>query len=378
MTRNKKVALGVVTTLLVAAPIAAVTSCGNNYTEGDVFFVSDGGSIYDKSFNQQGAASVAAILNKKRLDTGDYYVPKGHDSGSLYTGYEVAANVSKKIVVGTGFLHQPPVENWVKMHGSFLKFILADVQVDKNNDAFKGNVAGISYKTKQSGFLAGYLSAQYLVEIKKDTTPTLGTFGGGNFPAVTDFMVGFVLGGKYYNDKHPDLKNKVKFATFAKEIDYTNSGFQLNKGQSKATRLVEEGADVILPVAGPQTADVIDVIKNKTGKFVIGVDTDQKLKFPGYENLFITSITKNIKESVIAVYNKVTGKKAKSWTKGYGDTTWGTIENKLTGIAKPGMVNAEVIYNKIINDVSLLKSIPNRVKDQNWDDALKIIKSLKR
>ncbi|CAM9109921.1 BMP family ABC transporter substrate-binding protein [Mycoplasma marinum] len=366
MTKSKKITLGVVASLAtIAAPIALAVSCGSSESEGGPFFVSDGGSITDKSFNQQGAEAVAQILGKSKLSASDFNEPKKSDAATIEEGYSAALNSGKKIIIGTGFHHEASITKWVGSQGDQLKFIIADV--DGKNPKFKKNVAGILYETKQSGFLAGYLSAKYLVEIEKDTTPTVGTFGGAPIPSVTDFMIGYIEGVKQFNI---DNKANVKFASLGSEQkNYTNSGFASGGGTAKATKLIKSGADIILPVAGPQTADVLSVIKNEAGKFVIGVDTDQKSKYPSQSDKFLTSITKNIKDSLVAVYNKVSGKKSNSWAKGYGETTMGNLSNGLTGIAEPGIAKAKDIYNVIKKDQTLREEASKNTKDVTWDKA---------
>ena len=70
-----------------------------------------------------------------------------------------------------------------------------------------------------------------------------------------------------------------------------------------------KGADVILPVAGAQTQDLIDAIKRSQRKDevkIVGVDTDQSITYEGDKNLFITSITKNLRKAAYEGYKEIT------------------------------------------------------------------------
>src|SRR5699024_10623698 len=62
---------------------------------------------------------------------------------------------------------------------------------------------------------------------------------------------------------------------------FTNS-FSQGDGKTISDHLIDDGAQVIFPVAGPQTLDTLGEIKDKglAGKvFVDGVDTDQILSY---------------------------------------------------------------------------------------------------
>lgn len=73
-------------------------------------------------------------------------------------------------------------------------------------------------------------------------------------------------------------------------------------GATKAgipTFLQEKGADVIFPVAGPQTLDVLST----TNVNLIGVDQDQSIQYPSYANRFVTSATKDLKGSLYDAFD---------------------------------------------------------------------------
>jgi basic membrane lipoprotein Med (substrate-binding protein (PBP1-ABC) superfamily) len=78
-------------------------------------------------------------------------------------------------------------------------------------------------------------------------------------------MVGFIEGVKYYNTIITDSSKKIKFAQLGKE-EITKTGFKSGDGKAMADKLLLAKADVILPVAGPQTADVISAIDNAKSK----------------------------------------------------------------------------------------------------------------
>lgn len=196
-----------------------------------------------------------------------------------------------KTILAPGFSHIDAIKAFIKKHGNAMNFILADGEVKA------GNVASIMFDIKQVAFQAGYAAASYLAAKDATKDHLVGTFGGGNFPGVTDFMTGFVAGVKYFNENKPKtFANKIKFAQFKTDAAYTNSGFAENGGNGNADVLIQGGAEIILPVSGPQTAGVIDTIKaaNKTDIKVIGVDVDQSKTIANDADYFFTSIQKNV------------------------------------------------------------------------------------
>lgn len=85
-------------------------------------------------------------------------------------------------------------------------------------------------------------------------------------------MTGFIGGIEEYNKLITDAASKIKFAPISGSTgaelqkDYTNSGFDAGnaKAKAKADALVAAQADMILSVAGGQTADAIAAIKNNS------------------------------------------------------------------------------------------------------------------
>lgn len=81
-------------------------------------------------------------------------------------------------------------------------------------------------------------------------TGTVATFGGVNFPAVSEIMDGFALGVAYYNEMH-----KAKVELLGWDIQeqsglFTGDFVNTEEGRRMAEMLMDEGADIILPVAG--------------------------------------------------------------------------------------------------------------------------------
>ena len=105
-------------------------------------------------------------------------------------------------------------------------------------------------------------------------TGVLGTFGGINIPPVTVFMDGFARGAAYYNEKNGTDVTVLGWDPEAKDGLFTNNFESLDDGRTFAQNLYDEGADIVMPVAGPvglgsaALADELGTDKLK----IIGVD----------------------------------------------------------------------------------------------------------
>ncbi len=105
------------------------------------------------------------------------------------------------------------------------------------------NLKGLVFNTAEPSFLAGYLAAA------KSETGTVGTFGGLNIPTVTSFMTGFMQGVEKFNE---DTGGDVQLLGWdGTDGSFTEDFEDKSKGQNIAEGFIQQGADVIMPVAGP-------------------------------------------------------------------------------------------------------------------------------
>ena len=140
--------------------------------------------------------------------------------------------------------------------------------------------------------MAGYLAADYT------KTGVVGTYGGQPFPTVTIFMDGFKQGVEYYNEQ----KGKdVKVVGWDGKNGSFTGGFEANETATNTARqLLDQDADVILPVGGPIYQGALTAIDD-SGKDValIGVDADFFETDPNTQDVVLTSILKNMKVSTV-------------------------------------------------------------------------------
>ncbi|WP_161565715.1 BMP family ABC transporter substrate-binding protein [Mycoplasma sp. ATU-Cv-508] len=176
------------------------------------------------------------------------------------------------------------------------------------------------------------------------------------------------------------VKKAVSFATFNNKDNYTDTGFEPGKGRARADALIASGAKVIFPVAGPQIQDVFASAEaaGKNDIRVIGVDTDMANRYDKQKDWFITSVLKNIKDSVSGLYKVITNSPDadKETFKGLGQITRGNFANKLTQLADNTTLGAwskvsdpGSFYKKVVEDKALITKAEDLTKGKTWDDA---------
>ena len=174
--------------------------------------------------------------------------------------------------------------------------------VDYAYDPALPNVEGLVYNTAEAAMLAGYASASW------SKTGIMGTFGGINIgPGVTDFMDGFIAGTNYWNEEQGDDvrvlggrdPNDPASGSFTGNFDSTDDAKNLT------ISMLQEGADVILPVGGPIGEGTFAAIDEQGADAVgLGVDVDWTETVPEFSHLMLTHVIKKIDVSVYSAIER--------------------------------------------------------------------------
>lgn len=273
---RKMTAIAAMISLALSSPAFAFTACQ----------VTDTGGIDDNSFNQ---TAWKGVLDAQK----DFGIEGRFLESQAETDYD--ANINSLIdgdcdvIITVGFLLGDATEKAAKANPEQPFSI-----VDFAYDPVIPNVLGQVYATDQAAFLAGYLAAGMT------ETKILGTFGGINIPPVTIFMDGFVKGVDHWNDLKNDTVAVLGWDVATREGLFTNNFENLDDGRAYAQNLYDEGADIVLPVAGPvglgsaTLADELGVEKLK----IIGVDADLYFTDTQRQHVYLTSITKRMDATV--------------------------------------------------------------------------------
>jgi basic membrane protein A len=191
---------------------------------------------------------------------------------------------------------------------------------DCGSDKPLDNVLGLTFSTDEAAFLAGYLAAGVT------KTGKVGTFGGIKIPTVTIFMKGLEAGVKYYNMKHDTKVEVLGWETAKDEGLFTGNFESTDDGRRFAESLMDEGADIILPVAGPVGLGSAAACQER-GTMLIGVDTDWYVSAPEFQKTYLTSILKNMD---VAVFDAIKAVQDGTFK---GGAYVGTLKNNGVGIA---------------------------------------------
>ncbi|MGV8876426.1 MAG: BMP family lipoprotein [Rhodoglobus sp.] len=282
--------------------------------------VSDSGGFDDKSFNQLGYEGLESAAN----DLGVKFLTVESASDADYApNIESLIAEGCNLIVTVGFnLSAATVE--FALANPDIKFAIVDDAADNdfNGKTDADNIKPILFNTAGAAFLAGYAAASY------SKSGVIGTYGGMNFPTVSIFMDGAAQGVEYYNSEKGKSVTVRGWDTAAQDGTFIGSFAAGTDSRSAAQNLIDQGADVLLPVGGPIFQSAVEAIRD-SGKDValIGVDADLTETETAAADLFLTSILKQIKVAVAEVVTEASS--------GTLDTTAyvGTLENGGVGIA---------------------------------------------
>ena len=156
------------------------------------------------------------------------------------------------------------------------------------------NVWTESIRDDQAGFLAGYVAAAVT------KTGKVGTYGGFNFPAGRRFYEWLCsTEWQYYNDKNDASVQVIGWDVAKQDGIFIDSFDDLAVGRTVTQQLLDQGVDIILPVAGPIGLGTAEVLVQRGEGLLIGVDTDWAVTFPEHAGVILTSVEKRIDNSVI-------------------------------------------------------------------------------
>ena len=279
--------------------------------------VSDTGGIDDNSFNENGWAG----MERAQAELGVEVTFLESRSAEDY-----ARNIDQHIaddcdmIVTVGFLLGDATAAAAEANPD-TRFAIVDFAYDPALP----NVEGLVYATAEGAMLAGYASASW------SKTGIVGTFGGINIgPGVTDFMDGFIAGVNYWNQEQgADVRvlggrdpSDPDSGTFTGNFDSTDDAKNVTQG------MLDEGADVILPVGGPIGGGTFAAIEESGAEAVgLGVDVDWTESAPDFTEWLLTSIIKRIDNSVFQAIERGMNDEAPQ------ATFLSNLENEGVGIA---------------------------------------------
>ncbi|HWL00785.1 MAG TPA: BMP family ABC transporter substrate-binding protein [Microbacteriaceae bacterium] len=283
--------------------------------------VSDAGGFDDKSFNQLGADGIRAAAASAGVEP---ILVESNDESDYAPNIASLIEQDCTIIVTVGFaLSAATVE--AALANPDVEFAIVDDAADNDFDGKTDapNIKPLIFDTAQAAFLAGYAAAAY------STSGIVGTYGGMNFPTVSIFMDGFAQGVDYFNAENGAAVKVVGWDRSNPEGGAFTGGFANDAAATTTAQgIIDQGADVVLPVGGPIYLAAATIIQSSGANIaLIGVDADVFETDPSVGALLLTSVRKLID---VAVESAVSDAAA-----GAFDSTpyIGTLENEGVGIA---------------------------------------------
>lgn len=242
--------------------------------------VSEGG-VNDKSFNQMGWEGTQKAIKELGNVEANYIVTK--QSSDYEANTAACVQEGADLIITTGFRSAPAALASADANPKNLYAII------DSSGKQKPNVLGNTTAMDESCFLAGYLSAAM------SKTGKVGTYVGQLFPATQLFVDGFYMGIKYYNQEKG--KNVQLFGYDpAKPEDVAQIGnFQdQDAGKNLTLSFLDEGIDIILPVAGSVSIGTASALVQRGEGCMIGVDRDWYVANPEYADQILASVVKRV------------------------------------------------------------------------------------
>lgn len=266
-----------------------------------VAMATDANGLGDGSFND----GVWAGLQQAQTDgLAEVRVLESHAMTDYIPNLTGLAEDGAKLVFGVGFLMVEQIQEAAKQHP---ETFYAGIDHTYGENIPK-NLIGISYAEQDAGYLAGivagfmtkkYAGASQLLNDKN----VIGAVLGMDIPPVERYLAGYMAGAKSVN---PDVDVRYIVAG-----DFSDRA----KGKEASIALIEQGADIIIQLAGLTGMGVIDAAREQR-IFAIGADVDQNAAAP---DVILTSALKGTGMSAyITIQDLASGKITGGVNKVYG------------------------------------------------------------
>ena len=276
--------------------------------------VTDEGGVDDKSFNQSAYEGLVAAQDAGVVS--DVNLVESNAAADYEPNVQSMVAEDCGLIVTVGFLLADTTQAAAEANAEE-QFAIVDFIWEEPID----NVKPLVFNTHEAAFLAGYLAAGY------SETGSVGTWGGAKIPTVTIFMDGFYDGVQHYNEtKGTDVQvlgwdKEAQDGQFVGDFSNTTLALQISEN------LISQGADILLPVAGPLGEQAAIAARDAGEASVIWVDVDGYETVPDYNDLILTSVMKGI---AVAVETAATDAAGETFS---NEPFVGTLENEGVGLA---------------------------------------------
>ncbi|MGD2057840.1 MAG: BMP family ABC transporter substrate-binding protein [Anaerolineales bacterium] len=316
----------------------------NNQDREVICLVTDTQGINDRSFN---ATAWKGVIDAERELSIEKAFLESQDDSFYAINIDTFIQGGCNLIVTVGYLigedtAEAAVE-YPEQKFAIVDYDFYDFSTDPPTDVSFPNVRELTFETDEAAFMAGYVAAAVT------KTGKVGTFGGVKIPTVTIFMDGFALGVSYYNQQHGTDVVTLGWDPELRTGLFTDTFDDVQKGVEVTELLVDEGADIIMPVAGGVGLGAAAVAGDRDDILIIGVDSDWTVSVPEQADSVLTSVLKNID---VAVFDTIESVQDDTFQ---GGLYIGTLENNGVGLAPFGSY-ADLVPDEVKSDLEQIRS----------------------
>ena len=251
--------------------------------------VSDAGGWDDKSFNESAYNGLKAAQDSLGIQIN---TAESSSDTDFVPNVEAMVSDGCTLIIGVGFNLEQAIHKSAEQNTD-LHYALVDSSfTDGQETVTVENGRPLLFNTAEAAFLAGYAAAGMT------KTGKVATFGGMKIPSVTVFMDGFVDGVDAYNKATGTSVQVLGWDKATQNGSFTQDFDNQTLGKEQAQQFISQGADIIMPVAGPVGLGAAAAAKADGNTWIIGVDSDWYEANPDYSSIVLTSVMKEIGASV--------------------------------------------------------------------------------
>ena len=250
------------------------------------------GGLGDNSFNDMAFAGVQRAAEEFAVEFQNAEPSTPSDVATLQRRFARSRNPNYDLICCIGFVQADALQQNAQRF-SDQNFMVVDTVVELPN------VASYVFEEQQGSFQVGHLAGLLTTTEfsagggSTNDQPTVGFVGGQEVPLIQKFEAGYLAGVRYAN---PDVN--VLSA-------YAGSFSDPAQGQSIASSMYENGADIIYHAAGGTGNGVFRAARNNE-RYAIGVDADQSQSLPEFADVILASMVKHVDEAVFRSIRRVT------------------------------------------------------------------------
>jgi basic membrane protein A len=329
-------------TTTAAGDETTTTAAGDEVTAVKACFVTDLQGVDDRSFNAAGWTGVTDA-EAAGFVLADPILLESSTAEDYQPNIEQCLSQGAEHIVTNGFELGDATKTNAEANPD-INFTIVDFGYDPDIP----NVRELVYQTDEAAFAAGYLAAGV------SQSGIVGTYGGLNIPTVSIFLDGYARGVAHYNELKGTDVQVIGWDIEAQDGSFTGSFDPADPAvRSLCESMLDEGADIILPVGGIINLPCGTAIQDRgIDAALIGVDVDAfEAMPPEFQDLWLVTIEKGIS---VQVTRSLEEDAHGTWT---GGGVVGNLANDAVGLSDyhswadrvPAELDAEV--QQILADI---------------------------